>query len=354
MSNRRTAAGLTVALGALLSMGCTGRGERSDEGRYRDQFDGVRGRLAAAGARGYCVLTPGAVWTYNEKGGGAGGEVLVITVTDQTRVVDGETTRIVEERETVGGALKEVSRNFVAIHRETGDLYYFGEEVDIYKDGRIAGHEGAWESGRNGARFGMLLPASPRVGMKYYQEMAPGVAMDRAEVISTSGRETTPAGRFDDVLIVRETSPLETGSGRKWYAPGVGLIRDGDLVLVSYRPGRGGMERGAGDAPPPSSPASPTLSESQKIDALLGALETSNGVFIRNGVGYDGARAAEHLRGKLKAAGSRVATAREFIDRLASSSSTSGKEYRVRLPDGTEVASRRWFQDRLAEIEGRE
>ena len=45
---------------------------------------------------------------------------------------------------------------------------------------------GAWLSGVKGARFGLLMPGTIHLGLKYYQEFAPGVAMDRAEIISVN------------------------------------------------------------------------------------------------------------------------------------------------------------------------
>jgi hypothetical protein len=85
-------------------------------------------------------------------------------VLDETKTIDNVETRVIEERETLGGEPVEVSRNFFAIDKHTHDVYYFGEEVDEYKDGKIASHGGAWESGKNGAHYGLALPAEPKVG----------------------------------------------------------------------------------------------------------------------------------------------------------------------------------------------
>jgi len=72
------------------------------------------------------------------------------------------------------------------------------------------------------------------IGQRYYQEAAPGVAMDRARVVSVTERGTTPAGTFERCLKTEETTPLEPGDKEyKLYAPGVGLIQDGPLVLIS-------------------------------------------------------------------------------------------------------------------------
>jgi hypothetical protein len=45
----------------------------------------------------------------------------------------------------------------------------------------------------------------------------------------------TPAGEFKNCLKIKETTPTEPGNvGYKYYAPGVGLIQDGQCKLVSY------------------------------------------------------------------------------------------------------------------------
>ncbi len=154
---------------------------------------------------------------------------------DETRLVDGVETRVVEERESKGGQLVEISRNFFAFNTADRGVYYFGEEVDIYKNGKVVRHEGAWESGKNGARFGLMVPGQPEVGARFYQEVAPGVAMDRAEIVALDASIRTPAGEFKGCLKFVETTPLEPFAREsKIYAPGVGLVKDGSLLLVEY------------------------------------------------------------------------------------------------------------------------
>jgi len=160
--------------------------------------------------------------------------VLTITVLPETKVVDGVETRVVEERETVDGQIAEISRNYFAISRRTTDVFYFGEDVDIYKGGKVTSHEGAWLSGVAGARFGLLLPGTPLLGARYQQEVAPKVAMDRAEVVGLRETLVTPAGKFERCLKTEETSGLEKGRAHKLYAPGIGLIYDGALKLAKW------------------------------------------------------------------------------------------------------------------------
>jgi len=207
--------------------------EQPAPGDWQRTFNVGAGDLATAGENPYFILKPGSRLTLEGKEDGRTVR-LVVTVLDETRIVGGIEARVVEERESEDGALVEVSRNFMAIHKTTRDVYYLGEEVDIYKNGRIVDHEGAWLHGSKGATLGLLVPAAPVIGQRYYQEVAPGVAMDRAQIVSVSERVTTPAGTFENCLKTEETTPLEPGDKEyKLYAPGVGLVRDGPLVLVS-------------------------------------------------------------------------------------------------------------------------
>lgn len=201
-----------------------------DEQTWISNFPLAPDELTSTGRNPYFILEPGYVLVLEE-----GNERLTISVLNETRKVDNVETRVVEERETKAGRLVEVSRNYFAISKRTNNVYYFGEEVDLYKAGKVTSHEGAWLAGVNGARFGLMMPGSPALRARYYQEIAPGVAMDRAEIVSLSGTLKTRAGKFDRTLKTVETTPLEPGIAEsKYYAPGVGLIQDGSLKLVRY------------------------------------------------------------------------------------------------------------------------
>lgn len=84
--------------------------------------------------------------------------------------------------------------------------------------------------------------------------------------------------------------------------------------------------------------AAPTLTEKEKIEALIAGLEAkTDATFIRNGSEYDAKSAAKFLRGKWRAHGKEIKTAKDFIDKAASVSSTSSKPYEIRWKDGTRV-----------------
>jgi hypothetical protein len=104
---------------------------------------------------------------------------------------------------------------------------------------------------------------------------------------------------------------------------------------------------------PADSPGIPQ-SEIAKIEALLTTIGTQTNLkFIRNGSEYESATAVKFLRGKWDRQRSSVGNAREFIDKVARQSSTTGQPYRIRFPDGHEIDCAVFLTNRLAELEAK-
>jgi hypothetical protein len=222
------AAALSFALAAGIGAAA------AQEKKWQETFDERDQDMVSTGTNPYFILEPGYTLELETKEKGKTFR-LTVRVLDETKQIGAVLTRVVEERETLDGQPLEISRNYFAISRKTGSVYYFGEDVDVYRGATVVSHGGAWIAGQNGARYGMMMPGHPTRGQRHYQELAPKVAMDRAEILSTNETLDTPAGKFEKVLKVEETTPLEPGEKEyKYYAPGVGLIRDGSARLVKY------------------------------------------------------------------------------------------------------------------------
>jgi hypothetical protein len=89
--------------------------------------------------------------------------------------------------------------------------------------------------------------------------------------------------------------------------------------------------------------------EMARIEHLCETVARSKGMhFVRNGKAYSPDDAAMFLREKLKAMGDGVTTAEEFIDKVATKSSMSGKPYTVRFMDGREIPSADFLRAELA------
>ena len=92
--------------------------------------------------------------------------------------------------------------------------------------------------------------------------------------------------------------------------------------------------------------------EKQKIEALIKQVSSlKDAKFVRNGSTYEPSTAVRFLRGKWEANDAKVTTAREFIDKVASGSGTSGKPYLIRFKDGRELQSRDFLLAELKKLE---
>jgi hypothetical protein len=197
---------------------------------WQEDFGIANCKMTSTGRNDYFVLEPGHQLVLEH------GKVrLQITVLDETKVVDGITTRVVEEREWDQGVIQEVSRNYYAICEQSKDVLHFGEDVEVYKDGKLLKNDGTWQAGSNGHRPGLVIAGQPKLGMKYYQEIAPGVTLNRGEVVSLNATCKTAAGTFKNCLKVRGTSGMDPKKLEyKFYAPQIGLVQDEKMRLVKF------------------------------------------------------------------------------------------------------------------------
>jgi hypothetical protein len=210
---------ISVAVWVLLAAVAEADEKEAHLAGWTTDFSAEKADLDSTGRNPYFILEPGYFLVLEN-----GDEQLRITVLDETKRVDGVDCRVVEEKETKGSKVKEKSRNYFAISKRSNSVFYFGEDVG-----------GAWLSGEKGAKFGLMMPGTPLLKARFYQEVAPGVAMDRAEIISVTETVMTPAGTFKNCLKTEETTPLEPKEKEyKFYAPGIGLVQEGELKLVKY------------------------------------------------------------------------------------------------------------------------
>ena len=193
--------------------------------------------LSTTGTNPYFILQPGYQLVF---AGVEDGEPLNVTVTvsNETKVVgDGIATRVVEER-TVNSEtndLKEITKDYFAICDKSNSVFYFGEDVNNYEDGKLVDQEGSWLHGSDNARAGLIMPGTVLLGSRYYQEIAPDVALDKAETVSMNETVNVPAGSFRDVIKMIETSDLEPGIQEdNLHAYGIGQVMDNKLELVNY------------------------------------------------------------------------------------------------------------------------
>jgi len=92
--------------------------------------------------------------------------------------------------------------------------------------------------------------------------------------------------------------------------------------------------------------AQPDTRVTAEIDQLLGNIAKSNCTFIRSGQEYTAAEARKHLEMKMNFVLSRLESTEQFIDKLASVSSTTGEPYQIRCGT-TQTVARTWLNAQL-------
>ena len=206
---------------------------KNDKENFTSSFNLEGCTFVTNGSNPYFILEPGYELILEGKDGKDSAR-LVITVLNETRKIGDIETRVVVEHESVNGEVIEISRNYFAFCKQTGSIFYFGEDVDMYKNGKVDNHSGSWIATGNN-KPGIAMPGQILLGARYYQEIAPGIAMDRAEIINAEEILKTPSGEFKNVLKTQEGTALEPKEKEfKYYATGIGLIKDEELLLVKY------------------------------------------------------------------------------------------------------------------------
>jgi hypothetical protein len=192
----------------------------------------------------YWPMSPGSKWVYSETDTKGTNQKVVVEVTGETKMIaNGIEARVVHDTVTENGQPVEVTDDWYA-QDKAGNIWYLGEYVTNYENGKVIDHGGSFEAGVDGAQPGIAMPANPEPGLSYRQEYYKGEAEDRAAVI-TLGEERVqvPFGYFDkDILMTRDLVPTEPKVQElKFYAPNVGPLlsihTDGDggrAELVDY------------------------------------------------------------------------------------------------------------------------
>ena len=197
----------------------------------------------------YWPMSPGSRWVYRETNTQGTRERVVVTVTDKTKkIANGITARVISDVVTENGTPVEITDDWYAQDKD-GNVWYLGEAVRNFENGRLVDREGSFEAGVDGAQPGIVMPADPEPGLTYRQEYYKGEAEDRAAIVTVGEeRVEVPAGFYDeDVLMTRDLVPLEPRVQElKFYAPGVGPVLSvhtdgagGRAELVRYTRGSG-------------------------------------------------------------------------------------------------------------------
>lgn len=157
-------------------------------------------------------------------------QIDTVTVTDQTKVIEGVTARMVSDISTHDGTLLEKTFDWYAQDKQ-GNVWYLGEDTTAYLPNGKTDTSGSWQAGVHDAEPGIIMEANPQIPDAYRQEFLPGQAEDTAWVVELGGTVTVPYGKLRNTLTTLEATRIEPGLyDQKIYAPGIGIVLEQSLA----------------------------------------------------------------------------------------------------------------------------
>jgi hypothetical protein len=171
----------------------------------------------------YLPWTPGKKWVYTGQKDGQPQRVEV-TVTKEKKRILGVECVVVRDIVTVNNTLHEKTVDWYA-QDDKGNVWYFGEDTAEYVNGVVSSTAGTWEAGVDNAKAGIVMTAHPKPGGFYRQEYRPGIAEDKAKIVSVTATQKLTAGAFKNLVETRDIDPLNPDKKElKWYARGIGTV----------------------------------------------------------------------------------------------------------------------------------
>ena len=232
----------------------------------------------------FMPLAKGNTWFYRVTDGSTGvvTETDTVTVTNQKITIDGVQCVVVKDVVQEGNKIVESTKDYFAQDKD-GNVWYFGEDTKAFDAGGVS-FEGTWRAGVDNAAPGIIMLADPQKGDAYFEENAPGVAVDQAEVTSLDASASVPLGTFNkDCLQTLNSSVLFPGDiESKFYAPGIGSVLEVDAdgtrqELVSFTSASASMVQamaGFGDHGGPGVASMPQKQEHMQLADIVASHQT--------------------------------------------------------------------------------
>ena len=147
----------------------------------------------------------------------------VVTVTNQTKTIEGVPCVAVHDRLYMRGRLEERTTDWYS-QDSHDNVWYFGENTaELDAQGHVTSTEGTWKAGVSGAQAGIYIPGNPRLGQTGLQEFLKGHAEDHFKIIGLFDT-VAPPGKAN-TLLTKEWTPLEPGViDHKMYVRGIGNV----------------------------------------------------------------------------------------------------------------------------------
>lgn len=200
-------------------------------------------------------------------------------------------TAIIQYVAYLDGRIHEVALDWYA-QADDGSVWYFGEDVFNYEDGKVADTKGTWMANET-TPAAMIMPAKPAVGNVYRPENVPEVVFEEVRVEKIDQTVPGPSGDISGSIEVMELH-MDGTHESKTFAPGYGEFLTGnpggDLEAVSLA---SPTDRRQGAAPGEFTALSAAVDavyqaaagdDADRLTPTPGALESAWAALLPNGI----------------------------------------------------------------------
>ncbi len=177
----------------------------------------------------YHPLKPGTQWVYGgstEVGSRTVPHGIIVTITDVIREIDGVPTVAMLGESTDSGEIAQVGMDYMALDKD-GNVWILGGYDEDFEGGEYTNIDTAWLGAGDGQIVGVLSPGDVTIKTpRWFIGQAPEEAGSVGEPVRVGVRECVSFGCFDNVRVVQEGNVGAPDNEDKYYAPGVGVIKN--------------------------------------------------------------------------------------------------------------------------------
>jgi len=174
-------------------------------------------------------LKPGLQWVRGGSTLVGGREVpyqVISTMSDVIRIIDGVPAVAMLDESEDAGEIAQVGVDYFALDKD-GNVWLIGGYTEEYEGGEFTNSEDHWLGTADGSTVGVLAPADVTATTPFW--CIGGDAGEDPSVglpVEVGISECVAFGCYDDVRVIQEGQTGAPDNEHKYYAPGVGVIRN--------------------------------------------------------------------------------------------------------------------------------
>lgn len=224
-------AGVLIVVAACSGSGTKGTGLATDPNNEgtKVEFDPANFVDPTLSTNPYHPLKPGTQWVYGgstEVGSRTVPHGIIVTITDVIREIDGVPTVAMLGQSTDSGEVSQIGMDYMALDKD-GNVWILGGYDEDYEGGEYTNIDTAWLGSGDGTIVGILAPMDVTIDTpRWFIGQAPEEDGSVGEPVRVGVRECVSFGCFDDVRVVQEGNVGAPDNEDKYYAPGVGVIKN--------------------------------------------------------------------------------------------------------------------------------